>query len=121
MSASPSDVDPALLRPRPRIVYVEMDVDELARVLKRCHPMEVQMSGHGETTMLKHWTHVTRKLLDQGLPLTLTSNFAKRMSDDEIDVLSRFRALKISIDSTDATLLDELRRGVKLERLEDNL
>jgi MoaA/NifB/PqqE/SkfB family radical SAM enzyme len=145
---SPIDLepDPRLLRARPRIVYVEMtsrcnlrcvycpvsqpdyqgedlemDVEALARLLRRCHPAEVQMSGHGETTMLPYWTGVTRQLLEHGLPLTLTTNLAKRMSDDEVDVLSRFRALKVSVDTTDAELQGRLRRNVRLERIEETL
>jgi MoaA/NifB/PqqE/SkfB family radical SAM enzyme len=139
-------IDPALLRARPRIVFVELtsrcnvrcvycpvslpeyagedldiDVEELARMLCRSHPMEVQISGHGETTMLPSWTHVANKLLEQGLPITLTTNLAKRMSDEEIDVLTRLRTLKISVDTADADLLARLRRGVRLEIVEETM
>jgi MoaA/NifB/PqqE/SkfB family radical SAM enzyme len=139
-------IDSALLRPRTSIVYVEMtsrcnvrcvycpvsqpdyrgedlevDIEELAAVLERLQPSEVQLSGHGETTMLRHWAAAARTLLARGLPLTITSNFAKRFGDEEIEVLARFRALKISVDSADAALLEELRRGVRLERVEQNM
>lgn len=139
-------IDPALLRARPRMIYVELtsrcnvrcvycpvsqadyhgedmevDAEALADTLQRLHPGEVQLSGHGETTMLRHWTSVAGKLLERGLPLTITSNFAKRLNDEEIDMLSRFRAVKISVDTADATMLDLLRRGVRLSKVEDNL
>ena len=39
-----------------------------------------------------------------------------QLSDEEIDVLGRFRALKISVDSADPELAEKLRRGVSLPR-----
>lgn len=141
-----TEIDPGLLRARPRMIYVEMtsrcnarcvycpvsqpdyqgsdlemEAEELAELLIRCHPGEVQLSGHGETTLLPAWTQTARLLMNQGLPMTLTSNLAKKMSDEEIDVLGRFRALKISVDSADPDLAEKLRRGVSLAQLEDNL
>lgn len=139
-------IDPRLLRARPRVVFVELtsrcnvrciycpvslpeyvgrdlefELEQLVDVLRRCAPHEVQLNGHGETTMLAHWTGVAKRLLAEGLPLTLTTNLAKRMSDEECDVLGRLRSLKVSLDSADAELLEKLRRGVRLARVEDNL
>jgi len=142
----PVSLDARLLRARPRVVFVELtsrcnvrciycpvslpeyvgrdlefELEQLVDVLRRCAPHEVQLNGHGETTMLAHWTQVARRLLGEGLALTLTTNLAKRMSDEECDVLGRLRALKVSLDSADAQTLEKLRRGVRLARVEENL
>jgi len=139
-------IDPRLLRAKPRTVFVEMtshcnvrciycpvslpgyhgqylefDVDELVRVLRRCHPREVQISGHGETAMLDGWAATALRMIDAGLPLALTTNLAKRMSDEEIRALSRMATLRVSVDTSDAKLLARLRKGVALERIEETL
>ncbi|MEY2806672.1 MAG: radical SAM protein [Planctomycetia bacterium] len=146
MKGETDEIPPEMLRARPRTIYVEMtsrcnllctycpvsqpdykgedllmEPEALADVLARAQPDEVQLSGHGETTMLRDWTRVARLLLDRGLTVTITSNFAKRFSDEEIDTLARFRAVKISVDTTDADLQFQLRRGLKLDKLTDNL
>ena len=145
-SASIPAPDPALLRARPRTVYLELtsrcnaqcvycsvsqpgyeardlelDFEAVADLLQRYHPGEVRLSGNGETTVLPDWTRAVRVLLDRGFPVTLTTNLAKRFSEEEIEVLTRFRSLEISCDSADAGLLAELRRGVWLEVVEENL
>ena len=140
------DVEPGLLRARPQMVYVELssrcnlrcvycavsqpdyhgeemlvDIDALGDLLVRLQPGEVQISGHGETTMLRDWAQTARKLAERGLALTITSNLAKSFDDGEIDVLSRMQAVKISIDSADEVSLARLRRGAKLHIIESNL
>jgi len=71
--------------------------------------------------MLEDWTPTARAFLERGLPMTITTNMAKRFTDEEVDVLSRFRSIEVSCDTSDAHLLARLRRGVRLERIEDNL
>ncbi|MCK6446438.1 MAG: radical SAM protein [Planctomycetes bacterium] len=137
---------PVLLRARPREIWVELTSDcnarciyccvsqpgyrgkdlamspeQLADMLAPYAPPEVRITGHGETTMLPHWTKTAKLLLERGFAVTTNSNFAKEFSDDEIDVLSRFRSLEISCDIADAELLPRVRRGCRLERIEANL
>lgn len=100
---------------------LELDEQALLELLAGQHPLEVRLSGNGETTMLPHWSRIARALLERGYELTLNTNFAKRLSDDELDVLARFRSLEISCDSTDPRLLATVRRGVRLDHIEANL
>lgn len=137
---------PVILRARPREVWVEMTTDCNARCIYCCvsqpgyqgkdlaltpealadmlapySPPEVRITGHGETTMLPHWTRTARLLMERGFAVTTNSNFAKQFSDEEIDVLSRFRSLEISCDIADPELLPRVRRGCRLERIESNI
>ena len=123
--------NPRLLRARPRVVFVELtsrcnvrciycpvslpeyvgrdlefELEQLVDVLRRCAPHEVQLNGHGETTMLAHWTSVAKRLLAEGLPLTLTTNLAKRMSDEECDVLGRLRDGRTRYEMDDGSAIE---------------
>ncbi len=84
-------------------------------------PSEVRITGHGETTMLSDWVQTARQLLGRGFAVTTNTNFLRDYSDEEIDTLSRFRSLEISCDSADAEILEKVRRGVRLDRIEANM
>jgi MoaA/NifB/PqqE/SkfB family radical SAM enzyme len=85
------------------------------------HPTEVQISGHGETTMVRGWHLLAREFLRRGLPLSLTTNLSKKYSDEEIGALCEFTRITVSCDTTDPELFAKLRRGSKLEAMERNL
>ena len=59
--------------------YIEKIADQMVTANVRC----VQISGLGETTMLAHSNYCL--LLQRGIGVRITSNFANRFSDDEID------------------------------------
>jgi hypothetical protein len=80
-------------------------------------PLEVCVNGHGETTVFKGWEDQCRELLHKGARIMFISNFAKTFSDPEIDVLSRFSLIELSIDTADETLFAQLRRGGSMQRL----
>ncbi len=100
---------------------LELSDDALIELFERQHPLEIRLSGNGETTMLPHWSRTVRRLLERGFVLTLNTNLAKHYTDEEIDTLTRFRSLEISCDTADAELLAKLRRGIRLDRIEENL
>lgn len=99
----------------------ELDPRALVRSIAALRPHEVQISGHGESTLVKGWVELARDLLDQGCPVTMISNLAKRLSDEEVDVMSQFAGLTVSCDSANPETFATLRRGGKLEKLEGNL
>src|SRR5438552_3550832 len=53
----------------------------------------VHVNGHGETTLVSGWVHICKALLDEKIPLTITSNLAKVFSADELVVLSQMEAI----------------------------
>jgi len=81
----------------------------------------VCVSGHGETTIYKDWYLYCNELIKIGIPLHIISNFAKKLSDDELKTLSRFKSIEISCDTADPDLFSKLRRGARLENLITNI
>jgi hypothetical protein len=73
--------------------------------------------GHGETTSFKGWERCCDALLDRGLEMTLTTNLAKKFSNTEIETLSRFSKITVSVDTADRELFRTLRRGADLDRI----
>ncbi len=83
-------------------------------------PRLLVLNGHGETTMIPGWERRVRRYIDH-FPVSMTSNFSRIFAPDELEVLSRFQSLNISLDTHDATLLALVRRRVKLENILTNL
>lgn len=81
----------------------------------------VVMNGHGESTIIKDWETYADRLADAGFRLHMTTNLAKRLTDAEIAVLSRFERILVSIDTVDAELLAQLRRGARLDMILANI
>lgn len=103
-----------------------MDEEELDRIIReiRRYPYpiaEIAVNGHGETTCYPGWHEVCNRLLEDGHHLTITSNFAKVFDRDEISTLARFKAITISIDTSDPELLEAIRRKVDLGTILSNL
>lgn len=104
----------------------EMDEVEVYRIIDMIHrypyPIsEIAINGHGETTCYSGWNHICDRLLDDGYRLTITSNFARILDENEIDTLSRFGAIAISIDTCEPELLKKIRRSVNINNILTNL
>ena len=97
------------------------DAREVANSVAWLRPHEVQISGHGETTIAAGWLDLARDLLELGYPLSITTNLAKRLRDEEVEVLARFASITVSCDSPDPETFAAIRRGGKLEKLDENL
>lgn len=89
--------------------------------LKKRKSRLVCVSGHGETTIYKDWHLFCNELIEDGIRLHIISNFAKKLSNDELETLSKFRSVEISCDTADPELFKKLRRGAELENLITNL
>lgn len=95
--------------------------DKLIEDMKNLGVRYVNLNGHGETTMIEEWDSYARRLLDAGFLGTLTSNFGRYFSEEEIDLLSRLAQIIISIDSTDRERLREVRRNVDVRTILTNM
>ena len=85
------------------------------------HLDEVHVNGHGETTFLAGWDKICRSLLEQNLPLTLTTNLAKEYSEPELEVMARMKLIAVSIDSCDPDLVKRMRRKVDVRQIVMNI
>ncbi|MFA6958658.1 MAG: radical SAM protein [Thermoanaerobaculia bacterium] len=95
--------------------------DHFIGEMKRRGVQIVVLNGHGESSIVKEWDAIADRLADEGFRLHITTNLAKRLTEPEIAALSRFESILVSIDTVDATLLGELRRGARLETILGNL
>jgi MoaA/NifB/PqqE/SkfB family radical SAM enzyme len=82
---------------------------------------QVTVFGHGETTCRRNWQRFCGILLKKGFRLTMTTNLAKSFSDEEIDTLSRFALITISVDTVNPEDFAALRRGSKLAKVLANM
>lgn len=101
-------------------VRQDLDLDDFDAVADFFLSMEVprlSAFGHGETTSFKGWERCCDVLLDRGLEMTLTTNLAKSFSHAEIETLSRFSKITVSVDTADRELFRTLRRGADLDRI----
>jgi len=108
---------------QPEVVGRDLEVDweDLTEQILALHPRDVHISGHGESTFLTDWHERACELLDRGLVLILTTNLARPLSEDEVDVISRFARVTVSCDTSDPELYATVRRGGKLSTIEENL
>ena len=90
-------------------------VDNGLKILNIC--------GVGELTIYPSWKDLCTTLFDNypELYITLVSNFGKKFTDADLDVLMRFYQITISCDTIDPELYSWLRRGGKVEVLLDNI
>ena len=75
---------------------------------------EVNINGHGETTIVKGWDKIFKPLLESPINCNLISNLSKNYSDNEIEALARLHVLTISCDTFDPKTYQELRRNGSL-------
>lgn len=111
----------AVSHPDYRPKDLSFDARAVASSVAWLRPHEVQISGHGETTIADGWLELARDLLELGYPLSITSNLAKRLRDDEVEALARFASITVSCDSPDPETFAAIRRGGRLEKVEENL
>jgi pyruvate-formate lyase-activating enzyme len=96
-------------------------VEQLADEMARAHVSNVQISGHGETTIIPHWESYCRAFQDRGIAVCITSNFSKVFTEPEVDALARMNEIIVSIDTADRELLRQIRRKVDLRTILYNM
>ncbi len=95
--------------------------DELIQDLKKRRTNWILVNGHGETTIAPDWHIYCQKLINAGFRLKIITNLSKKLSDEEIAILSQFNRIEISCDTVDSELHSFLRKGSKLEVIYQNM
>jgi Radical SAM superfamily len=95
--------------------------DDLAEEFTLAKVRLVQISGHGETTIIPGWEKLCEAFERRGIAVCITSNFSNIFSDAEIDALARMTHITISIDTVDRELLARMRRRVDLRTILYNM
>lgn len=112
----------AVSQPTYRGIDLALDgFENFVAQMKSRRVRHVNLNGHGESTIVGDWHSYADRLADEGFALSITTNLAKRLTDEEIATLSRFERILVSIDTVDAELLARLRRGSNLGRILDSI
>jgi hypothetical protein len=82
---------------------------------------DVHVNGHGETTYHKRWTQMCGRIIDRGFAPFFITNLAKDYSDDEVELLSRFSRIQVSLDSDDTELMRSIRKPARVEKIFDTV
>jgi MoaA/NifB/PqqE/SkfB family radical SAM enzyme len=77
----------------------------------------ININGHGETTILPLWDQIIKPLLHSEARCHLITNAAKIFSEDELDALCRLNSITISCDTFDPALYASLRRKSALKNV----
>ena len=81
----------------------------------------VGLSGNGESTMLPYWQDCAKRLIDDGVKVSIISNFDRSFTEEEILVLSRFAGITVSLDTVDYRLARKIRRKGDVNRILMNI
>jgi radical SAM protein with 4Fe4S-binding SPASM domain len=74
--------------------------------------VEVIVGYYGEMTLVKDWWIWANRILDLGCTMVVVSNFSRVLEPDEVKTISRFREVRLSIDTYDIATLKEVRKAV---------
>lgn len=81
----------------------------------------INVTAQGEFTHGKNWRAVAERLLAAGASVCCTSNLSRPLANDEINTLSRFSFICVSLDSADRETLRAIRRSADIRAIADNV
>ena len=102
--------------------YVSSDVIEKLLAFIETHKINAVGLGYsGEFTKAPDWQLFVERLLSKGVVVSALSNFSKLFSAEEVDTFSKMRAIQMSVDSSDAHLERQFRRGLDIKAVVYNI
>lgn len=108
----------------PAYIKQDMNLEHFGSLIEQLLELGVkwvQISGAGETTIVKNWDDYLFQLIDAGFKITIISNLAKPIPDRAIAALSRCKEITTSVDTADAELFAKIRTGGDLRVLLHNI
>lgn len=106
--------------------YIEVDRERFLEVIEFLAADSLAYLNFcwlGEFTMYPEWKELSLELFNKypDMRLSLVSNFGRKFSDEDLDVLTRFFQIRISCDTLDPEKYAWLRRGGRLPVLIENI
>lgn len=102
----------------------EMTWEQVLAFIAKHGIRDVNLTGAGETLEAKDWRRMCDDLLvlsENGTRLHMTSNLAKIVDFPDLETLSRFTLLTISVDSVDREQLRNIRRSADIRTIVYNI
>ncbi len=95
--------------------------DDVLAYLKR-HPVDmIDLTGTGDMSMAPDWVDKCERLLALGIKLVVTMNYGTILTDEQIEILSRFTELTVSLDTIDRKILNTVRKAVDVRTIIYNI
>ena len=97
-------------------------IGDLYAYCKKAGIKSVTLSVGGETTMFQGWQQrIARFLNDPEMEAHMVSNFVRLLTDEDLEALTKFRALQISFDSSELDMVRKLRSRADLRTITYNI
>jgi hypothetical protein len=103
---------------------VDMDIvdfDSLVQQLKARRVRMVGVNGHGETTMIRDWDQMVMRLADEGLCISIITNFARLLRLEKLEAMARISEIMISVDTHRPELQRAIRRRADIGNILINM
>lgn len=95
--------------------------EDVLEYLKR-HPIsEIDLTGTGDISMAPDWAGKSERLLALGIKLIVTMNMGRILQDHEVETLSKFTEITISLDTIDRKILNTIRKAVDVRTIVYNM
>lgn len=112
----------AVTRPWHRKTDLDVtEFDQLVKEMKEAGVKQVQISGGGETTIVKDWDGYLATLIDNGFQVTIISNLAKPLTERAVRGLSRCSEITSSCDTVIPEMYEAIRKGGDFETFAYNI
>jgi len=97
------------------------DIDQLIETLKARKVRDLVVNGHGETTMIPGWHRKIMAFAEAGFRMSIITNFARLLSDEELAAMARIHGIQVSVDTHRPEVLKLIRRRVDLGNILINM
>lgn len=97
------------------------DFEGLVAWLKTRRVETLVVNGHGETTMIHGWHRRISSLADAGFRMSMITNFARLLTEEELAAMARIAHIQVSIDTYKPEVLRQIRRRVSLGNILINM
>jgi len=105
----------------------DLVLNEVAKIIMKEKPPEIQLSGTGETTFRKDWIQAVKPLIraarqaNPEVKINMISNFARPLAREEFEAMLEIDTIITSIDTADQHVTREVRAKSDLNLVFSNI